>query len=164
MVISFDLCEHKEVRFMTLIRWDPFRNVATLQDRINRIFEETFPRSREVNQDITAGAWKPMVDVYETEEGIIVKADLPGVRKADVSVEIKDNFLNIRGERKTDSTVAEENYYRQERCFGTFHRSFRLRASVDPGKVKARFKDGILEIQIPRPEEDPPKRITVDVE
>lgn len=149
---------------MTLIRWDPFRNVATLQDRINRIFEDTFPRSREVDQDIAAGAWTPTIDVYETEEGIIVKADLPGVSKADVAVEIKDNFLNIRGERKTDRTVAEESYYRQERCFGTFHRSFRLQAAVDPGKVKARFKDGVLEIQIPRPEEDPPKRITVDVE
>ena len=149
---------------MTLIRWDPFRNMATLQDRINHIFEETFPRYREVDQDITAGAWTPAVDVYETEEGIIVKADLPGVSKADVAVEIKDNFLHIRGERKTDRPVAEESYYRQERCFGTFHRSFRLQTSVDPGKVKARFKDGVLEVQIPRPEEDPPKRITVDVE
>jgi len=149
---------------MTVIRWDPFRNVAALQDRINRIFEETFPRSREADEDIAACAWTPAVDIYASEDGIIVKVDLPGVSKTDVSVELKDNYLTIRGERRTDGSVKEDSYYRQERCLGAFHRSFRLQTSVDPGKVKARFKEGVLEVEIPRPSEEPPKKITVDVE
>lgn len=149
---------------MTLMRWDPFKNVAALQDRINRIFEETFPRSREMNEDITTCAWTPSVDVYESDEGIVVEMDLPGVRKEDVAVEIKENILDIRGERSADKTVAEGNYYRQERSFGTFHRSFRMQAPIDPVKIKARFKDGVLRILIPGSEEEKPKKIAVNVE
>lgn len=149
---------------MTLVRWDPFRNVATLQDRINRMFEESFARSRDLDDDTGLCAWRPVVDIYETEQGIVVKAELPGVKKEDVSVEIKNNLLTLRGERLIDEQVKEENYYRKERCFGTFHRSFTLQDSVEPERIKATFKDGVLKVVIPRPEQEKPKQITVDVE
>lgn len=149
---------------MALVRWDPFRNVSTLQDRINRLFEDAFPRSRDLEDDISLCAWRPAVDIYESENGIVLKAELPGVKKEDVSVEIKDNVLTLKGERAEEKEVGEENYYRRERCFGSFQRSFNLEQSIQPEKVKAKFKDGILEVEIPRPEEEKPKKVTVDVD
>lgn len=149
---------------MALVRWDPFRNVSALQDRINRLFEDAFPRGRDLEDDISLCAWRPAVDIYETENGLVLKAELPGVKKEEVSVEIKDNVLTLKGERAEDKEVREENYYRRERCFGSFQRSFNLEQSVQPEKVKAKFKDGILEVEIPRPEAEKPKKVTVDVD
>jgi HSP20 family protein len=149
---------------MTIAKWDPFRNVAALQDRINRIFDESFSRTADVDDDISMSAWKPSVDIYETDEAIILKAELPGIKKEDVSVEIKDNVLTLRGERVEDKEIKEGSYFRKERCFGTFSRAFNLQHRVQPDKIKAKFKDGILEIEIPKPEEEKPKQITVNVE
>jgi HSP20 family protein len=149
---------------MTIVKWDPFRNVAALQDRINRIFDESFSRTADVDDDISMSAWKPSVDIYETDEAIILKAELPGIKKEDVSVEIKDNVLTLRGERVEDKEIKEGSYFRKERCFGTFSRAFNLQHRVQPDKIKAKFKDGILEIEIPKPEEEKPKQITVNVE
>ena len=149
---------------MTIVKWDPFRNVAALQDRINRIFDESFSRTADLEDDISMSAWKPSVDIYETDEAIILKAELPGIKKEDVSVEIKDNVLTLRGERVEDKEVKEESYFRKERCFGTFSRAFNLQHRVQPDKIKARFKDGILEVEIPKPEEEKPKQITVNIE
>jgi len=148
---------------MSVIRWDPFGNVNALQDRINRMFEEIFPRAGE-EEDLSICAWKPVVDIYETDEGIVIHADLPGVNKEDVSVEVKNNVLTLKGERHMDEKVGEERYFRRERCFGTFERSFTLKSTVSPDKIKAKFKDGVLTIQVPRPEEEKPKQITVNVE
>ena len=149
---------------MTIVKWDPFRNVAALQDRINRIFDESFSRTADLEDDISMSAWKPSVDIYETDEAIILKAELPGIKKEDVSVEIKDNVLTLRGERVEDKEIKEGSYFRKERCFGTFSRAFNLQHRVQPDKIKAKFKDGILEIEIPKPEEEKPKQITVNVE
>jgi HSP20 family protein len=149
---------------MALVRWDPFRNVATLQDRINRLFEDAFPRSRDIDDDVSMCAWRPAVDIYETENGLVLKAELPGVKKEDVSVEIKDNILTLKGERIEDKRVDEENYYRRERCFGTFQRSFNLEQNIQPDKIKAKFKNGVLEVEIPRPEEEKPKKVSVSVD
>ena len=149
---------------MTIVKWDPFRNVAALQDRINRIFDESFSRTADVDDDISMSAWKPSVDIYETDEAIFLKAELPGIKKEDVSVEIKDNVLTLRGERVEDKEIKEGSYFRKERCFGTFSRAFNLQHRVQPDKIKAKFKDGILEIEIPKPEEEKPKQITVNVE
>jgi len=149
---------------MTLVKWDPFRNVAALQDRINRIFDESFSRNADVDDDISMCAWKPLVDIYETDEAIILKAELPGIKKEDVSVEIKDNVLTLKGERVEDKEVKNESYFRKERCFGTFSRAFNLQHRVQPDKIKARFKDGILKVEIPKPEEEKPKQITVNIE
>ena len=149
---------------MTIVKWDPFRNVAALQDRINRIFDESFSRTADLNDDISMGVWKPSVDIYETDEAIILVAELPGIKKEDVSVEIKDNLLTLKGKRIEDKAVSEECYFRKERCFGTFSRAFNLQHRVQPDKIKARFKDGVLKIEIPKPEEEKPKQITVNVE
>lgn len=149
---------------MAIIRWDPFRNVATLQDRINRLFEDSFPRSRDIDEDISMCEWKPSVDIYETEEGIVIKAELPGVNKEDVSVEVKNNILTLKGERFVDKEIDEDKYYRRERCFGTFHRTFTLQNTVLPDKIKAKFRNGVLEIEVPKPEEEKPRQISVNVE
>jgi len=149
---------------MTIVKWDPFRNVAALQDRINRIFDESFSRTTDLDDDISMSAWKPLVDIYETDEAIILKAELPGIKKDDVSVEVKDNVLTLKGVRTEEKEIKEKNYYRKERAFGTFSRAFNLQHRIQPDKIKARFKDGVLKIEIPKPEEEKPKQITVNVE
>ena len=149
---------------MTIVKWDPFRNVAALQDRINRIFDESFSRTADLDDDISMSAWKPLVDIYETDEAIILKAELPGIKKEDVSVEVKDNVLTLKGVRTEEKEIKEKNYYRKERAFGTFSRAFNLQHRIQPDKIKARFKDGVLKIEIPKPEEEKPKQITVNVE
>ena len=149
---------------MTIVKWDPFRNVAALQDRINRIFDESFSRTADLDDDISMNAWKPLVDIYETDEAIILKAELPGIKKEDVSVEVKDNVLTLKGVRTEEKEIKEKNYYRKERAFGTFSRAFNLQHRIQPDKIKARFKDGVLKIEIPKPEEEKPKQITVKVE
>jgi len=149
---------------MTIVKWDPFRNVAALQDRINRIFDESFSRTADLDDDISMSAWKPLVDIYETDEAIILKAELPGIKKEDVSVEVKDNVITLKGVRTEEKEIKEKNYYRKERAFGTFSRAFNLQHRIQPDKIKARFKDGVLKIEIPKPEEEKPKQITVKVE
>ena len=149
---------------MSLVRWDPFRDVGALQDRINRIFDDAFPRPRTADDDLSLCAWRPAVDIYETDVAIMLNAELPGVKKEDVSVEVKDNVLTIKGERSSDLKISEDNYFRRERCFGTFSRSFSLQYRVDPEKIKARFKDGVLEIEVPKPTEEQPKQVTVNVD
>ena len=149
---------------MTIVKWDPFRNVATLQDRINRMFDETFTRQGQPGDDVSICDWQPSVDILETEEGIVIRADLPGVQKEDVSVEVKDNLLSISGIRHPDPEASEDRYYKQERCSGAFHRAFSLQATVRPDEVRAVFKDGVLEILVAKPDEEKPKRIQVDID
>jgi HSP20 family protein len=150
---------------MAIVRWDPFRDVAALQDRINRIFNESFGRSRDLDDDeVSLHDWRPPVDIYETTDGIILKIELPGINKEDVAVEIKDNVLTLKGERLLDPKIKDEHYYRKERNFGKFNRSFSLQDQIKPGFMKASFKDGVLTIEVPRPEEEKPKQITVDIE
>jgi len=149
---------------MTLVRWDPLKDVSSLQDRINRMFEDFFPRSRTLDEDLDSCAWQPPVDIFETDAGVVINAELPGVKKENVSVELKDNRLTIKGERWPDKKIDEQMYYRKERCFGTFQRSFTLRETVRPDQIKARFKDGILEIEIPKVAQEEPRQIKVDIE
>lgn len=148
---------------MTLIRWDPFRNVATLQDRINRMFDEAFLRSKDIDDEVSLASWKPTVDIYDTDDAIILKVELPGVDKEKVAVDVKDNILTLKGERSIDKEIKEKNYYRKERSFGSFHRSFTLPTTVTPEDIRATYKDGILTIEVPKPEEKKPKQITIDV-
>jgi HSP20 family protein len=149
---------------MAIVRWDPFRDVAALQERINRIFNESFGRSRDLDDEVSLYDWNPPVDIYETTDGVILKIELPGIKKEDVSVEIKDNVLTLKGERLIDPNINDENYYRKERSFGKFHRSFSLQDPLKSDLIKASFKDGVLTVEIPRPEEEKPKRITVDID
>ncbi|MDD2389083.1 MAG: Hsp20/alpha crystallin family protein [Desulfobacterales bacterium] len=150
---------------MALLKWDPFnRTVTTLQDRINQAFDESFGSRRAMEDEMSICAWKPAVDIYETDESYVLKAEIPGVSKEDVVVELKDNILTLSGERLADKKIEEERYYRKERCFGTFYRAFTLRDRVSPEKIKAKTKDGILEIEIPKVAEEKPKSIKVSVE
>ena len=149
---------------MAIVRWDPFRDVAALQDRINRIFNESFGRSQDLEDDVGLYDWRPPVDIYETNDGVVLKVELPGIKKEDVSVEIKDNVLTLKGERLLDPEIKDENYYRKERSFGKFNRSFSLQEPIKPDLIKASFKDGVLTIEIPRPEKEKPKQVTVNID
>jgi HSP20 family protein len=149
---------------MAIARWDPFRDVAALQDRINRIFNESFGRSRDLDDEVSLYDWRPPVDIYETADGIVLKIELPGVNKEDVSVEVKDNVLTLKGERLLDPEIKDEHYYRKERSFGKFNRSFSLQESIRPDSIKASFKDGVLTVEVPRAEEEKPKQITVNID
>ena len=149
---------------MAIIKWDPLGNIATLQDRINRLFDDSFPRQMDDAEGLSLSAWTPSVDIYETDAGVIVAVDLPGVNKEDVMVEVKDTILTISGERSTDAAGQAANYYRRERLCGKFQRTFTLHALVTPDQIKAKFKNGVLLIEIPRPEADSPRQISVDIE
>ena len=148
---------------MTIVRWDPFRNMNTLQERINRIFDETASRTN-YDDEVSKCDWRPIVDIFDSENAIIINAELPGVTREDITLDVKENILTIKGERRIDEEVRNENYYRKERCFGSFERAFTLPSAVDPGKITANFKDGVLKVEIPKPEEKKPKQIKINVE
>jgi HSP20 family protein len=148
---------------MTIIKWDPIQNISRLQGRINRLFDEAFPGATEYD-DAGTGAWSPAVDIHEAENAIFIHAELPGVRREDISIEFKDVTLSIQGTRQAGDEIEAKNYYRRERRFGRFHRSFTLPSIIDPGNIRAKFKDGVLEIEIPKPEEKKPKRIVIKTE
>jgi HSP20 family protein len=136
---------------MNLVRWNP----------INHLFDGRIFPALSLDDDMSLGNWKPVVDIYENEDTVVVKAELPGVDKKDIKVDLKDGVLTLGGERAHEKEVKEENYYRKERAFGRFHRSFKVPAEIDPDKIKAEFKDGVLKVEIPKPEEKKPKKITV---
>ncbi|MGD9212548.1 MAG: Hsp20/alpha crystallin family protein [Desulfobacteraceae bacterium] len=149
---------------MAIVKWDPFRNAAALQDRINKLFEDSFPHHSNQDEDLSTCGWRPLVDIFETENGVVIRIDLPGVKKEDVAVEIKDNILTLRGERIEDQIVHDESYLRRERCCGHFQRSFNLHQSVMPENIKATFKDGVLEVVIQKPEVEEPKKIEINID
>ena len=148
---------------MTIVKWDPFRNVAALQDRINRMFDDSFSQARGEG-DMSSYGWRPSVDIYEVEGGIVIKADLPGVDKEDVAVEVKDNLLTLKGIRSEEDDLGDQCYFCQERDFGQFQRTFTLQYHVEPEKIKASFKNGVLKVTIPEPEEEQPKKIRVNID
>jgi HSP20 family protein len=149
---------------MAIIKWDPLGNITMLQDRINKLFEDSFPRQADQNGDLPLCAWTPSVDIFETDQGVVVAADLPGVNKDEVIVEISDNVMTISGERPPEPEGRVMNYYRRERLFGKFQRTFTLHAMVSPDRIKAKFKNGVLIVEIPKPEVEAPRHISVDIE
>ena len=146
---------------MTLVRWNPLKEVPVLQNRINRLFEDFFPDTFMDGTKDMAGVWNPVVDIYDTQDTTVIKADLPGLKKEDITINIEGDVLTLTGERNHDEEVKKENYYRRERAYGLFKREFTLPSTVDHEKIKADFKDGVLKIEIPKPEEKKPKTITV---
>jgi HSP20 family protein len=144
----------------TIARWEPFRGVSTLQDQINRLFKDTFER---VGEESNLTAWAPSVDIYETEQELVVKADLPDVDHKDLDIRVENNILTIRGERKFEKKVNEENYLRVERSYGAFARSFTLANTVNSEAIKAEYNNGVLTLSIPKREEAKPKQIKVNV-
>src|SRR5947207_4094057 len=144
----------------TIARWEPFRGVTTLQGQINRLFNDAFERTGEQSN---LSAWAPAVDIYETEHELVVKADLPEVDPRDLDIRVENNLLTIRGERKFEKKVNEENYLRVERSFGSFARSFTLANTVNTDAIKAGYQNGVLTLSIPKREEAKPKQIEVTV-
>src|SRR2546428_13102343 len=144
----------------TLTRWEPFRGVDTLQDHIKRLFEDLVGRGGEESSLV---AWSPAVDVYETEHELVVKADLPEADPKDLDIRVENNVLTIRGERKFEKKVNEDNYLRVERAYGSFSRSFSLANSVNAEAIKADYHNGVLTLTLPKREEAKPKQIKVNV-
>ena len=149
---------------MAIIKWDPLGNITMLQDRINKLFDDSFPHRPQDGETAPANAWTPSVDIYETEQGVVIAPDLPGDDKEDVTVEVKNDLLTISGQRSEDPQCQATNYYRRERTCGNFHRAFTLHALITPDQIRATFKNGVLMVTIPRPPEDKPRQVTVDIE
>jgi HSP20 family protein len=148
---------------MTLVHWSPFRDIAALQNRVNRLFDEAFGPAGNTAGDTDTCAWKPPVDICETDDAFVIRAELPGVRREDISLEVKDSVLTLKGERPPSPGSGGENYHRRERRCGTFQRTFSLPASLDAAKTAAAFKDGILAIEIPKSDMEKPKQIEVKI-
>ena len=144
-----------------LVRWNPWREMNILPHRLNHLLADSFFHPSRSEDELSLGTWYPMVDIYDGDDRIVIKAELPGMEKKDISVDVKDQVLTLRGERNHDNEVKEENYYRRERACGKFQRAFRLPADVNSDNIKADFKDGLLKIEVPKPEKQKPKEITV---
>ena len=144
----------------TIARWEPFRGATTLQDQVSRLFNDVLERNAE---ESSLTAWAPAVDIYETEQELVVKADLPDVDPKDLDIRVENNILSIRGERKFEKKVSEESYLRVERSYGAFARSFTLANTVNSEAIKAEYHDGVLTLSIPKREEAKPKQIKVNV-
>ncbi|MGB9432880.1 MAG: Hsp20/alpha crystallin family protein [Candidatus Acidiferrum sp.] len=145
----------------TLTQFVPFRGVSTLQDQINRLFSETFDRS---SDEANLTPWAPAVDIYETEQNLVVKADLPDIKPEELDIRVENNILTICGERKFEKKVNENNYLRVERSYGSFSRSFSLASTVNTEAIQADYKNGVLTLSIPKREEAKSKQIKVHVE
>lgn len=143
-----------------ITRWDPFRNLASLQEQVNRLFEGNLPHDRDQS---ALTAWSPSVDVYETENELVIKADLPEVAEKDIDVRVENNMLTIRGERKLEQKVKEENYLRMERSYGFFTRSFSLPNTINAEQIQAQYTDGVLTLTLPKRAESKPKQVKINV-
>ena len=149
---------------MAIVRWDPFRDVVTLQDRMNRMFDQALSKTRADDEEgLTASTWVPAVDIFETADSIVMKAELPGVSRENIDIQVRDNTLTLKGERKFEREVKDENYLRIERSYGAFQRAFSLSTVIQQDKIKAVFKDGVLEVTLPKAEEAKSKQVKVEV-
>lgn len=140
---------------MAIVRWEPFRDLVSLQERMNRLFEESF---RGINrsgseEEWSVGTWAPAVDIYEQDSNIVLRAELPGVDPKGVDIRVENNVLTLRGERKFDGEVKRDSYHRVERAYGAFSRSFTLPSVIDTERIQADYKDGVLTVVLPKREE-----------
>ena len=138
---------------MAIIRWDPFREMTSFEDQFNRLWRNVSERRQE--------SWLPAVDVFDTKDAVVLKAELAGMNPDDIQIEVDDNVLTIKGERKFEEKVDNDRYYRVERRFGSFQRSLALPQGVKADDIQASYEDGILEVRVPKVEEEKPKKITV---
>ena len=144
----------------SITRWDTYSGLSGLQEQVNRLFESSFSR-RADNSAVTT--WAPAVDIFETENELVVKADLPDVNEKDIDVRVENNMLTVRGERKFEEKAEKENYLRVERTYGTFSRSFRLPNTVNNETIQADYKNGVLTVTLPKRAESRPKQVKVNV-
>jgi HSP20 family protein len=134
---------------MTLRRWDPLRDLLDLQERINRLFDESLSRERSAI-DCATGHWVPLADLWETTTAFVLEVELPGVARSDINLLVEPALVTLRGRRRTCRNVHAESFHRMERCNGTFERSFRLTEEVDNDRVTAELRDGVLRIDLPK--------------
>ena len=146
---------------MQIVKWNPRKDFFSLGHRMNSMVHDLFnsPAWEEFHSSFTD--WNPIVDIYEKDDQMVIKADLPGVEKKDIHIEVKNHVLTISGERSSENEVKEQNVYRRERALGKFERSFTLPRKMDTEKIRADYKNGVLKIEIPKPEDEKPKEITV---
>lgn len=145
---------------MAIIRWDPFRDIVTLREKMNRLFEDAVT-SRGEEKDMISSTWAPSVDIYETENALVLTAEVPGVDENNIEIKIEDNTLILKGERKFEKETNEENYHRIERSYGSFYRSFTIPRNVDQEKIRAEHENGVLRINMPKKPESKPKTVKV---
>src|SRR4026208_819640 len=145
---------------MTIVRYDPFRDLRTLQEEVNRLFSTNLSRSFG-DEGIGRGAWAPSVDIYENKDQIVLEAELPGMKQEDFDLSIENNVITLRGERKFEKTDEADNYHRVERSYGAFTRSFTLPQTVSPEGATAEYNDGVLRVTLPKREETKSRRIAV---
>jgi HSP20 family protein len=146
---------------MAIVRWEPLREFSTLQNEMNRLFNTVFDAPTPGNGGSAMRRWMPAMDLVETADHFVLRADLPGLGEDDVKIEFEDGTLTVSGERKTEHEAKGEGFYRVERAFGAFSRSLTLPQGIDPEAVTASFDRGVLEISIPKPEEKKPRRIEI---
>ena len=146
---------------MQLVRWNPTKSLFHSSSRFDELINGFFFPTRTDDTVEKAWNWNPAVDVYENDNAFVVKAELPGVDKDHIKVDIEGRILTIAGERKTESETKEERYHKRECFYGRFERSFTLPEGIDPDAVKAEYKDGVLKVEVPKPESRKPKQITV---
>ncbi len=148
---------------MAIVRWEPLRELSSLQTEMNRLFNTVFDAPTAGDNGAQGRRWVPAMDRLETKEHFVLRADLPGMRREDVAIELEDNVLTVSGERKAEHEEGQEGYYRVERAFGGFSRSLTLPKGIDASAVTAEFDNGVLEVRIPKPEERKPQKISIGV-
>jgi HSP20 family protein len=150
----------EDIPMATFARLEPFRGLSTLQNQFNRLLNDSF---RHGDEESALTTWAPAVDIYETPNELVVKADLPDVNEKEIDVRVENNLLTIRGERKFEKSVSEENFLRVERTYGAFSRSFSLPNTVHAEKIGAEYKNGVLTVTLPKREESKPRQVKVTV-
>lgn len=145
---------------MTIVRYDPFRDLRTLQEEVNRLFSTNLSRAFD-DEGIGRGAWAPSVDIYENKDNIVLEAELPGMKQEDFDLSIENNVITLRGERKFEKTDETDNYHRVERSYGSFTRSFTLPQTVSAEGATAEYNNGVLRVMLPKKEETKSRRIQV---
>jgi HSP20 family protein len=148
---------------MALIRWEPARELNTLQNEMNRLFNTFFDAPLPNGGTVGQRRWLPAMDLAETDEEFVLRADLPGLSESDVNIELEDNVLTISGERKSEHEERKEGFHRVERAYGSFTRSLTLPEGVNSEAIKASFDRGVLEVRIPKPEERKPRKVAISV-
>lgn len=148
----------------SIIRWDPFREMATLQERMSRLFEEASSRRRNAGEDFITGSWIPSVDVRETKDALEISVEVPGLEPKDVDISVEAGVLTLKGCRNFEKASEGETYHRVERSYGAFERSFTLPTNVDPERINAVYRHGVLLLTLPKREEAKPRAISIKVE
>jgi HSP20 family protein len=148
---------------MAITRWDPFRDVLALQNRMNSIFQEYNRSNQGEGDSLVSAAFVPPVDIYEDEHKIVLKLEVPGMQESDLDIELENNVLTVKGERKFEKEEKEENFHRIERRYGSFYRSFTIPNTVNPDSIKAKYEAGVLRIELEKRAEAKPKQIKVEL-